>query len=313
MGARSRPLWISAFALAAVTGMTLLAALNPANVLNWLAPRAGIEFSPSIAYGAGPRRTLDVYAPAGVRDAPVIVFFYGGSWQRGDKAAYAFVARTLARRGYVTVVPDYRVYPEVRFPDFLDDGAMAVRWARDNASRFGADPTKLFLMGHSAGGHIAAMLAFDGRWLAKVGMRTRREVAGFIGLAGPYDFLPLVDPMLKIVFREGEIDMTQTQPITFVAGGEPPVFLATGRLDTTVMPRNSEQLSARLREKGGEVTHIVYPWVGHLPLIGAFSPLLRWLAPVERDVCTFVDRVAAEHDTVMSRSGPGSGVGQRQF
>ncbi len=101
------------------------------------------------------------------------------------------MAKALARRGYVAVLPDYRIYPQARYPDFLDDGARAVRWAKDNATRFGGDPQKLFLMGHSAGAHIAAMLALDATWLQKVGLVPGRDIAGLIGISGPYDFLPL--------------------------------------------------------------------------------------------------------------------------
>ena len=178
----------------------LLTGCSPASPLNFLAWLHGVEITRSIAYGEGARRTLDVYRPSAAAAAPVVVFFYGGSWQSGHKEMYLFVAAALARRGYVIVVPDYRVYPEVRYPDFLDDGARAVRWAKDNAARFGGDPQKLFVMGHSAGAYIAAMLALDGRWLQKVDLAPDRDIAGLIGISGPYDFLPLSDGTLKTIF-----------------------------------------------------------------------------------------------------------------
>ena len=124
-------------------------------------------------------------------------------WRRlasGSKRTYRYVAKALARRGYVAVLPDYRIYPQARYPDFLDDGALAVRWVKDNAKRFGGDPQKIFLMGHSAGAHIAAMLAIDATWLQKVGLVPGRDIAGLIGVSGPYDFLPLKDETLKIIF-----------------------------------------------------------------------------------------------------------------
>jgi acetyl esterase/lipase len=260
--------------------------VSPAMVLNFLTRRRGVGISRSLQYGEGERRTLDVYQPHAAAGAPVIVFFYGGSWQSGDKETYLFVAAALARRGYVAIVPDYRVYPEARFPNFLEDGASAVRWAKDNAARFGGDPQKLFVMGHSAGAYIAAMLALDDRWLQKVGLAPGRDVAGLIGLAGPYDFLPLRDGTLKVIF--GSANEAATQPISHVVGGAPPAFLATGARDQTVDPGNSTRLAARLRTAGNEATVVTYPRVGHLSIVAPFAPPLRFLAPVLPDLDAFI-------------------------
>ena len=273
-----------------LAALAAFAMLNPALIVNALAPRTGIDVRASLPYGDGPRRTLDVYAPHGARNAPVIVFFYGGSWQRGSKEAYRFVAAELARRGFVAVVPDYTVYPAARFPDFLEDGAKAVAWTRANASSFGGNAEALMLMGHSAGAHIATMLAFDARWLASHGLQSRKDIAAVIGLAGPYDFLPIKDPIIREIFAVP--DQAVTQPITFVEGGEPPVWLGVAASDTTVRPGNSERLAARLRSKGGEVALRSYNRASHISLIGAFSPLLRVLGPVADDVAAFAARAA---------------------
>jgi acetyl esterase/lipase len=267
-----------------------VAGCTPASPLNLLARRDGIETSWSVAYAAGPRQTLDIYRPRGARAAPIIIFFYGGSWQSGDKGIYPFLATALARQGYVTVVPDYRTYPEVRFPSFLEDGAQAVAWVRQNANTFGGDPDRVILMGHSAGAQIAAMLAFDPQWLGALGLDPRRDVAGLIGIAGPYDFLPIRDPTLQLVF--GGADRTITQPITFVRGGEPPVLLLAAESDRTVDPGNSARLAARLRAAGSDVREIVYPNVGHLSIIGAFAPVLGFVAPVRSDVDAFIGHLA---------------------
>jgi acetyl esterase/lipase len=289
----SRPFWrraIGAFTLLLTAGCT------PADPLNLLASRTSWERT-SFAYADGARRSLDVYRPLAARAAPVIVFFYGGNWQRGQKDMYLFLAASLAARGYVTIVPDYQVYPDARFPAFLEDGAQAVRWTARNAARFGGDAKKLFLMGHSAGAHIAAMLTLDGRWLREVGLESRRDIAGLIGVAGPYDFLPLRDPVLQTIFAVP--DLTRTQPISFVAGGEPPALLVTGAADKTVSPGNTMRLAAKLRAAGAAATEIVYPRVGHTTIIAAFAPVLRFLAPVLTDVDNFVARVStrtALHD-----------------
>lgn len=263
----------------------LLTSCSPAAPLNFLARGGDWTFS-SDKYGQRMRNGIDVYTPAGVSRAPVIVFFYGGNWQSGEKETYRFLAAGLASRGYVVVIPDYRVYPEVRFAGFMEDSAQAIAWTKQNIKRFGGDAKRVFLMGHSAGAHIAAMLTLDSRWLSKEGLDSRRDIAGLIGVAGPYDFLPLRDDTLKVIFSGG--DIARTQPITFVKGGEPPVLLLTGSEDETVDPGNTARLAARLRRHRGDVTEIEYPSVGHMTIIGAFSPLLRPLAPVADDVDKFV-------------------------
>jgi acetyl esterase/lipase len=265
----------------------LLTGCSPASAVNFFVSNSGIEITRSVAYGDGPRRTLDVYRPVGATAAPVIVFFYGGSWQSGNKALYAFVGAALARRGYLAIVPDYRVYPEVRYPDFLRDGAQAVRWTKDNAARLGGDPKNLFVMGHSAGGHIAAMLALDRRWLGEVGLAPNQDIAGLIGVSGPYDFLPLRDGTLQTIF--GGANQPDTQPITHVSPGAPPSLLLTGASDGVVDPGNATRLAERLRASGDDAAVVTYPHIGHLMIIAAFAAPLRFLAPALRDVGDFVE------------------------
>ena len=277
---------------AALLAALALSGCSPADSLYFVAWRDGLAISHSVAYGEGARRTLDVYRPRNGAALPVVVFFYGGSWQTGNKNLYRFVGAALARLGYVVVIPDYRLYPEVRYPQFLEDGARAVRWAKDNAARFGGDPDKIFLMGHSAGAYIAAMLALDPRWLDAVGLSPDRDIAGLIGISGPYDFLPLRQGTLRTIF--GGNDPT-TQPISHISPGAPPALLLTGAQDGLVDPGNSSGLAARLQAAGDTATLRTYRWVGHLSIIGTFSPLLRFLAPVQRDVDAFIKAVDAKH------------------
>lgn len=260
---------------------------SAASILNALQPRAGWQLHADIPFQSGPRGKLDVYKPAGspAALAPIIVFFYGGSWQGGSREIYRFVGASLAARGFVTVIPDYRVYPKARYPDFLDDAAQAVRFVRDNAERWQGNPRHLILMGHSAGAYIAAMLTFDRRWLNAVDLDPGSDVAGLAGLAGPYDFLPVVDPILQNIF--GGADRIDTQPIRYVATGAPPSFLVAPRKDGVVSPGNTKRLAAHIRGLGSDVTERFYSRVGHLSIIGAFSPLLRFLAPVLDDVVAF--------------------------
>jgi acetyl esterase/lipase len=264
-------------------------ACSPVGLLNTMAPNEGIVREADIAYGPLARQRLDVYAPAppyaAGRSYPVIVFFYGGGWEDGDRAIYRFLGQTLAACGVVTVIPDYRVYPEVTFPVFMEDAARAVAWTREHISVLGGDPDRLFVMGHSAGAQIATLLVLDREYLQAAGMSA--PVAGVIGLAGPYDFLPLESATLKAIFGP-ESGWRRSQPIDYVAPGAPPMLLLTGSDDTTVDPANTRRLAARARAAGNPVTATVYPAVGHRMLIGAIARPLTFLAPVRRDVLDFI-------------------------
>jgi len=241
-----------------------------------------------VAYGEGQRRTLDVYAPSKVPPgAPVVVFFYGGSWDSGDKALYRFVGSILAGQGMVAVIPDYRLFPEARWPAFVEDGARAVAWARDHAADYGADPSNLVLIGHSAGAYNAAALTYDARWLRAVGMDPARDVRAFVGLSGPYDFLPLKSDRLKTIFGP-EAERPDTQPINHVDGDEPPALLLTGDNDKVVDPGNAARLAARIVGKGGTAETRTYAGLGHADTLSSWLPFLRSRAPVLRDVLGFV-------------------------
>jgi acetyl esterase/lipase len=238
----------------------------------------------SAAYGPDPMHGLDVYRPTSAQNGPVVLFFYGGRWKGGSRADYAFVGEALAAQGLLTFVADYRQFPQVRFPDFVHDAAQATAWARAHAREFGGDPDRLFLAGHSAGAHLAAMLATDSRYLAQVGM-SPRDVRGVIGIAGPYDFVPLTDPELQTIFGP-ESRWPDSQPVNFVDGDEPPFLLLHGDDDKLVWPRNSRRLNARLSEAGSEVTYREYAGLGHIRILsGLRSPRF---APTRADLVEFV-------------------------
>ena len=262
---------------------------SPADLLNLWRPSGAWEEYRGLAYGEGPRQKLDVYKPRHAAKAPVVVFFYGGSWQGGSRGLYPFVGASLAAQGVVTVVPDYSTFPPARFPTFVEDAARAVRFARKSAAQWGGDPSRLVLMGHSAGAYIAAMLSFDPQWLAQIGLNSQTDLAGFIGLGGPYDFLPIESRTLRTIFSGA--NRAETQPISFVTGKEAPSLLITARRDRLVSPGNSRRMAAKIRDHGGVAEELIYGGVGHLTLIGAFAPGLRVLAPVLRDATQFVWRV----------------------
>jgi acetyl esterase/lipase len=269
---------------------TLLAgcASTAVGALNVLEPSGSINITRDLAYAPGPRHGVDVYAPKHpAADASVVVFLYGGGWDSGDRGMYKFVGAALATHGYITVVPDYRIYPEARYPDFLTDSAQAVRWARDHAKDYGGDPGRLFLMGHSAGAYNAAMLGLDRRWLGAVGMEPR-DLKGVVGLAGPYDFLPLKSEELMQIFGP-EDQRPATQPINHVTSGAPPMLLAHDVGDTVVYLKNTQNLAAKLAAAGDPVETKYYTGLDHGRLVGAIATPLRFMAPVFKDVTAFID------------------------
>ncbi|MCK7592747.1 alpha/beta hydrolase [Pseudomarimonas salicorniae] len=233
---------------------------------------------------------LDVFPVQGEGEAPVVVFFYGGRWQDGERADYAFVGEQLAAAGIVTVVADYRLYPEVRFPTFVEDAAAAVAWARENAARYGGRPDALFVAGHSAGAHIAALIGSDPRYLAAHGLRPK-DLAGVIGVAGPYDFLPLRADDLIEIFSADPATQAASQPVNHIDGDEPPFLLLHGESDLLVWAENSRRLKARFDAIGAPAELRLYPGVGHVRILGS----LRYpaLAPTRTDLIEFVHRHAA--------------------
>lgn len=267
----------------------LLSACSGVAALNAVSPSGGVAVTRDLPFAPGPRGGLDVYRPTGVRGpAPVVVFIYGGGWDSGRRQDYRFVGLALARRGYVAVVPDYRLYPQVRWPAFLQDNALAVRWARDHAAQYGGDPSRMVLMGHSAGAYDAVMLGLDRRWLAAVGMDPRRDLKGVVGLAGPYDFLPLDTDKLRDLFGPPE-GRPATQPINYVSGDEPPLFLGVDVGDKVVRPGNTARLAEKARVAGAQVEVREYKGVSHALLVGAIAAPLRFLAPVLADSARFID------------------------
>ncbi|PTT27515.1 alpha/beta hydrolase [Pseudomonas sp. HMWF021] len=268
--------------------LALLSGCSPVKLLNALTPEDTFTRTAGIAYGSDPRQKLDVYVPRHAQaGAPVVVFFYGGSWNSGDRADYAFVGEALASRGIVAVLADYRLYPQVRYPSFLEDGAQAVAWTRAHIREFSGNPQRLYLMGHSSGAYNAAMLALDSSLLGAAGM-SPKDLSGWIGLAGPYDFLPIENPDVRPVFFWPD-SPPQSQPINHVSHGAPPALLIAATRDTLVNPtRNTGGLARKLREAGVPVQDLYYARPSHVTLVATLSRPLRRLAPVLDQVVAFI-------------------------
>ncbi|OYQ19052.1 esterase [Pseudomonas mandelii] len=274
-----------------VMGVFLLAmmtACSPLKMLNALTPDSTFDKTEGIAYGDDPRQKLDVYVPRhSVESAPVVVFFYGGSWNSGSRSDYGFVGEALASRGVVAVLADYRLYPQVRYPLFLEDGAKAVAWTHEHIRQFSGNPQRLYLMGHSSGAYNVAMLALDPGLLRAVGM-SPHDLSGWIGLAGPYDFLPIQNPDVRPVFFWPD-SPPQSQPINHVSRGAPPALLMASRDDEVVNPtRNTGGLARKLRQAGVPVQDFYFARTGHATLVATLSRPMRGLAPVLDAVTAFI-------------------------
>jgi acetyl esterase/lipase len=261
---------------------------------------------PDIPYGDDPQHRLDVYVPQGApvpkgapvellraaaRPRPLVVFWHGGRWSFGDKADYRFVGAALAELGCVAVLPNYRHYPQVKMPGFMADAVRAGRWAAVHAGEHGADPQRLYLMGHSAGAHMAALAALDRRHFAASAQPVPR-IAGVIGLSGAYDFLPLREADVQDMFGPPQ-NYPDSQPINFVRSDAPPTLLVHGLEDDTVSPNNSRNLAAALSALRVPVTLKLYAKGSHADTVAALSLPARGRAPTLADIEAFVNQPQA--------------------
>ena len=279
----------------------LLTACSALDVLNATVPSDTYRSAVDVAYGSQPRQKLDIYFPnqplaektLTIGGAPMVVFFYGGSWSSGNRADYRFVGEALASQGIVVVVADYRLSPEVRYPVFVQDSALAVRWAFDNAEKYGANPARIFVMGHSAGAYNAAMLALDKRWLGAVGL-SPAKLAGWIGLAGPYDFLPIGDRKTQVAFEWPNTppDSQALFHASSATATSPPALLLAPENDNLVnTQRSTVGMANRLRSSGVRVESELFDTVSHITIVATLASVLRGRAPVLERVTGFVKRI----------------------
>ncbi len=272
--------------LAPLLGGCASLALGAANLIE-----NGKAISTEIAYGDGARQRYDVYRPVGADDAlrngplPVVIFVHGGSWENGNKDLYRWVGQGLAAQGFIAVLPNYGLMPERRFPEFVGDVARAVAHARTQFAAWGGDTARIVLMGHSAGAHIAALVAYDTRYLAAHGL-SPRMFSGFVGLSGPYDFV-FDTELLQRTFSGTPKQEHDALPVHFVTPQSPRTLLIMGRDDSTVKPRNTHSLAARLREVGARVDTL---WVDgtHSVTVSAFARHNRGDSEITRRVREFV-------------------------
>ncbi|MGN6583213.1 MAG: alpha/beta hydrolase [Rhizobiaceae bacterium] len=251
-------------------------------LINAISPHKGTAVDRNVAYGGDPRQRMDIYLPAKRRrQAPVILFVYGGSWRSGSRKDYAFVGTALAREGFVVAIPDYRIYPKAIFPTFVEDVAKAVATVSSTVAK----GRPIILMGHSAGAQIAALVTFDPHYLGADGIDVCQKIAGFVGLAGPYDFKPPRELYNRIFPKPL---LAASRPINFAGGHHPPSLLISGTFDLVVDPKETKELAAALRRSGNDVRTALYPRLGHVTLIGTLAPPLRQFAPTLMTISAFV-------------------------
>ncbi|MEZ5860747.1 MAG: alpha/beta hydrolase [Geminicoccaceae bacterium] len=275
----------------------LIAACRPVTVLDTLVPKDGqsVLAAENLSYGPHSRQRFDIYVPTGEAAAggpqPLLLFVYGGAWRSGRKSDYRFAGRAFAARGYVTAVADYRLAPEVHYPDFLVDCGQALAAFRATAAGYGGDPSWTFLAGHSAGAYNAVMLALAPE-IAEAAGYEQASISAVAGIAGPYDFLPLEIDSMSDAFGAAD-DLRATQPVNRVAASAPPMILLTGTADREVVPGNADSLAAELLAAGVPVEVVRYAGVGHNGALMSIARPFRGHADILGDVDGFFTRVMA--------------------
>ena len=267
--------------VALALGLIALARSHRAiDVLNALSGGRPQAAEADIAYGPLPRHRYDLYR-AESADAPVAIFFHGGGWDSGSKDRFAFVGRGLAALGITAALPNYRLGPEPPFPAFMEDAALAL----DAIRRDVAEGRRVVVIGHSAGAHIAALLALDEHYLEAAGTTPCEAIAGWIGLAGPYDFLPLNEDRYRAIFPEAT--RSESQPVSFAAGPAPDALLLHGTTDETVHAEDSVILADRLGAEGNTARLMLLEGIDHRAIIAALGRGLGWMAPVREPIAAF--------------------------
>jgi acetyl esterase/lipase len=271
---------------AADNPVTIFSPFNVADAMD-----KGVEKIADIPYADGARKKLDMYRPekpGGL--SPVVMFIYGGSWRAGDKFEYEFAGRALAAAGFITIIADYRLWPEVKYPDFLDDCAEAMRWIQDNIEGYGGDPKRFFVAGHSAGAYNAVMLGLDGSFRRDFGVTM--PIRAIAGISGPYNFYPFEYDQVRDTFGSAP-NPEGTQPVNLTTAEAPPILLASGTTDPIVRVENSHALAAKLRAQGSWVTEKYYDGFGHIEPVVALGSMMRFRMPMLRDMVDFFQTFGA--------------------
>lgn len=261
----------------------------PMALINGIVAHDRFTLTEDLHYGALARQVLDVYTPKGAFDAPVIVFIHGGYWHGGDKSEYRFLAESFVSHGFVVAAINYRLVPATVFPGFVQDAARAVRWVNAHIRRYGGDPERIALLGHSSGAHTVSLLSVDASYLESVGL-SRERIRASVGISGPYDFISVFETDDKVRVAMGSPEAwDRTQPVNLADGLNPPLMLMHGMRDAIVHPLNAQHLYDRVLERGGAAELRLYGSLDHFMILGVMSKLARFLEPsVLEDLVRFL-------------------------
>ncbi len=261
-----------------------VAACAPVSILNGITPASTFEKTKNVSYGdSSSGEVLDIYRSEKPKaDAPVLMFVHGGSWDSGNKDMYKFLAEGFTKSGYDIVLPNYRLYPDAKFPNFLEDNAKAV------AHTSKAFPGRsIVLMGHSAGGYNVLMLGLRDEYLKAAGVDLCASVAGIVGLAAPTGIVPLKSERLIEIFPDRFTG--DDAALNNVSAPAPALFLGHGESDTSVYPQNSEALAEKVIARGGKATLKIYPGQSHTDVVKLLSRHFDDDATLKEDVVEFID------------------------
>tara|TARA_B100001057_G_scaffold259112_1_gene259305 strand:+ start:3464 stop:4315 length:852 start_codon:yes stop_codon:yes gene_type:complete len=268
-------------------GTLCAAGCSPLIFANPLSPYDGYKLESDVAYGIHRRQKLDIYEPLiQENNETIIMFVYGGSWRSGERSNYRFIAQRFVSRGYTTIVPDYRLYPEIQFPAFVDDIAKAIVWTSRRYEQKNNSP-KIILVGHSAGAHIVALLALDNRYLNRAGA-SKKIIRGWVSLAGPHAFNPLKTESTKPIFDNFAPIIEQTKPITFARSDAPPGLLLHGRNDKVVYAENSVLLANAIKNERGQITLKNIDDVGHIEILLSITGHKLFDNSVKQEIFKFI-------------------------
>ncbi len=237
------------------------------------------------------RQMLDIYVPSGVKDAPVVLLVHGGAWRMGSKSSPEFVslARRLSREGIVVVVMNYRLSPQYKHPSHIEDVAAAFSWAKANISKYGGSGSNIFISGHSAGGHLVALLALDKRYLAKYNL-SPKDIAGVIPISGPMviniNRMQASQDWYRDAFDTDTTTWREVSPIYYANPDAPRFLFICGEKDFDIPVSSSKELSRRLKEEYKiESRVVILPNYSHMmTIINAskgkeFEEILNFIKP----------------------------------
>lgn len=295
-------------ALAVIAGLALQFAIsrNGPAVLSAVDRLSGgsdnVALKAEISTGESAAQKLYVWGPGQQTEnsekRPVLMFVHGGSWRSGDPVDYGFIGRSFVPKGFVVVLAGYRMHPEAVYPAMLEDTASAIAWTRSEIEQYGGDPDHIVVAGHSAGAYNVVMTALEEQWLGRLG-HSPSDLAGVVGLSGPYDFYPFDSDSTRNSFGPAE-NPEATQPINHVNGDAPPMLLIHGEQDTLVYPRNTRELAKRLSEAGADATTRFFTDMEHnQPLIALAAPW-RNSGEIDDAIAEFAKRVGARAKTSVS-------------